>query len=143
MSEQFTTLIEKIDRMVNALLGIPQNVGTTVTITERFVREEDGGGGGGQGFASGGVITRWGVPATLHGTPSNPEFVLQNSQLAAAVAKGVSMAMGTPAGAGGGAPVVVHTYLHVDGRQLGHVIQDLTRDNKLRIHPQAITKAGF
>lgn len=142
LSESISRLIEKIDAMVNALLGIPSNVGTTVTVTERFVREEDDGGNRGrEGFASGGVITSWGVPATLHGTPSNPEFVLQSKQLAAAVAQGVSMAMrSAPAASGSGDGQVIQ--VNVDGYPIFRLIQNAMRDGKLRVHPVAVTAAG-
>jgi hypothetical protein len=44
MTEQFTTLIEKIDAMVNALLGIPSDVTTTVHVNTEETRTGDGGG---------------------------------------------------------------------------------------------------
>lgn len=45
-AEMFDKLIEKITTLVNALLGIPQEVNTTVTTTHREVNAGGGGGGG-------------------------------------------------------------------------------------------------
>ncbi len=44
MTEQFQTLIEKIDQMVSALLGIPSNVSTNVNVNTNYT--SSGGGGG-------------------------------------------------------------------------------------------------
>jgi hypothetical protein len=44
MSEMFSTLIDKIDRMVSALLGIPSNVSTTITTHHQDVYPDDRAG---------------------------------------------------------------------------------------------------
>ena len=81
-TEMFATLIEKIDKLVNALLGIP-DVTTTVTVHTKHT--SDGGGDGGDGgdpkypeMAAGGIVTR---PTLAYIGESGPEAVIPLDQL--------------------------------------------------------------
>jgi hypothetical protein len=83
------------------------------------------------------TITNWGVPMMLHGTPSNPEYVLRGDQLGAivdaAVGKAVAIAMG-----GGGGAQVHHHHVHLDGREITSFVTKGTEQGTVRIHPKAL-----
>jgi hypothetical protein len=119
MGEMFDTLLEKIEKLVDALLGIG-DIDVTPKINLPGMPGEEGGGGdgggrGGRGMAGGGVITQWGVPAVLHGTPSNPEYVLTTEQLRGFMALSGAAASGQ---GGGGGESVIHVVVSLDGRVL-------------------------
>jgi hypothetical protein len=66
MSEQFTTLIDKLDTWISMLLGIPKDIQTNVTVNTRRTGD-DGEGSGPPGdldnnpatpFAAGGIVTQ-------------------------------------------------------------------------------------
>lgn len=127
MGEMFDTLLEKIEKLVDALLGIDDiNVSPRINLPDGVTfggggQREEGGVAGDRsgrprGFAGGGRITEWGVPAVLHGTPSNPEYVLTTEQLKAYAAAALSGA--TPGGGGGGGESVIHVVVSLDGRVL-------------------------
>jgi len=79
MSEMFTTLLDKINKLVNALLGIGDvDVQPKVTIPDfhppgefRNMPEAEFGA----------VVTNWAKPYLLHGTPSRPEYVVPHDMM--------------------------------------------------------------
>jgi hypothetical protein len=111
MSEQFETLIEKIDRMVNALLGIDDVRVPTVHVPVEYDYphggpEVPGGGSDGvPGMAAGGIVTR---PTLAVVGEAGPEAVVPLDQWA------------SRQGAGG--EQTIHVPLVVDGRVLADVL---------------------
>lgn len=76
---------ERLVKLLEQMLGLS---GREVTIPVNFPTAGEGGQGGGrfrgggEGMADGDrTITGWGVPAVLHGTSSNPEFVSRGDQI--------------------------------------------------------------
>jgi len=110
--------------LVNAIRQLFGMSGQSVDIPINFPTAggEDGGGHGpGPLHAAGGAfVTSWGVPAVLHGTPSNPEFVARHEELRALIAQAMSAAGG--GGQAGGAPIVIHNHTHMDGKEATRVI---------------------
>jgi hypothetical protein len=142
LEEGIGKLIDKITQLVNAMLGIPTdiNVNTnfTTTGTPPGAFEGGGGGGGGRGFQHGGAVTQWGVPAMLHGTQSNPEFVLRKDHLEEIAGMMAKNGGSQPAG---GQPIHVHIHT-MSGQEISHHVTKAARDGHIRIHPDAVTKAG-
>jgi hypothetical protein len=78
-----------------------------------------GHGGGGHGHAAGWArITDWGVPAMLHGTPSNPEYVLRGNQLGEVVDAAVDRAVRAAMRGGGGGRTVIENRIFLGGQEL-------------------------
>ncbi len=91
MTEQFGTLISKINELVSALLGIPTNINTNINVNRNYTHSGDSGGddGGRDGdtetpFAAGGIVT--GPTRALIGE-AGPEMVVPLN-------KGASKALG-------------------------------------------------
>lgn len=137
LTEGIGRLIDRIDELVNALLGIP-NVERTVTIHTQNTGDDGGKDGDPKTpMWGGGVVTQWGVPAVLHGTASNPEYALRREHLEEIAA--MMSSNGGSAGPSSRTPIVIQ----LDGRAVANLVAEYSRDGKLRIHPAAITAAGF
>jgi hypothetical protein len=136
LSEQFSKLLDKIDQLVNAMLGIP-NVTRTVTINEQHV---PGSGGdhehGPPPKARGDILPfRPGGHVVRVAEGGDAELVAPVRAFAAEVARAAAAA------GGGGGPMSIA--INIDGHVLARVMAEYSRDGKLRIHPSAVTAAGF
>ena len=81
MDEKFTTLIDKITQMVNALLGIPTDIDTNINVNTNYTSSGDTGQGRPpwqEEFAVGGVVTS---PTVGLLGESGPEAVIPLSEM--------------------------------------------------------------
>lgn len=84
MDEKFTTLIDKITQMVNALLGIPTDINTNVNVNTNYTSSGDTGQNGrgrpawDEEFATGGIVTS---PTVALVGEKGPEAITPISEL--------------------------------------------------------------
>jgi hypothetical protein len=153
LTEGIGKLIKEIERLVNALLGIPdKDVNVNVHVNdpddilsggENKPGVQEGGGRRrrrGEDFATGwGKITQWGVPAMLHGTQANPEYVLRGDQLGAIVDAAVGKAVGLAMASTGGGSQMQATVL-LDGRSIGEAIIRMNESGRLPIKTGSVRR---